>query len=184
MESQIRTAIDDGYTTFIMGMAQGVDIWAAEIVIQLRTENPQLKLIAAVPFPEYTKRWTQEWKSRAEAVIAQADLGFLVSEHYSLEAYQKRNMWMVDHSGLVISVFNGEAGGTDNCIQYAMSAGVPVRNIPDRAPNEHYSQISRDTDFDEDHIPPYEMIDTLMDLTDEEIEINISAIQANGHRTR
>ena len=33
LESEIRKAIQDGYITFISGMARGVDIWAAEIVL-------------------------------------------------------------------------------------------------------------------------------------------------------
>ena len=36
---------------------------------------------------------------------------------------------MVDHSGLVIAAYNGEAGGTQNTIQYADRCGIPVYNI-------------------------------------------------------
>lgn len=39
LESEIRKAIDDGFVTFISGMARGVDIWAAEIVLRLRDEG-------------------------------------------------------------------------------------------------------------------------------------------------
>ena len=46
---QIQQAITDGYTTFITGMGMGVDIWAAEIVIELRSSNPSLHLIAVEP---------------------------------------------------------------------------------------------------------------------------------------
>ena len=34
LEKAIDTAIQNGYTTFITGMAPGVDIWAAEIVLK------------------------------------------------------------------------------------------------------------------------------------------------------
>ena len=33
LEKAIADAIADGYVTFITGMAMGVDIWAAEIVL-------------------------------------------------------------------------------------------------------------------------------------------------------
>lgn len=36
LDAEIRKAIDDGFVTFISGMARGVDIWAAEIVLRLR----------------------------------------------------------------------------------------------------------------------------------------------------
>ena len=36
LKKEIRTAIADGFQTFISGMARGVDLWAAEIVLALR----------------------------------------------------------------------------------------------------------------------------------------------------
>lgn len=45
LEKEIRQAIADGLTVFITGMALGVDIWAAEIVISLRDNGYPLKLM-------------------------------------------------------------------------------------------------------------------------------------------
>ena len=36
LEKEILRAITEGFTVFISGMARGVDIWAAEIVLRLR----------------------------------------------------------------------------------------------------------------------------------------------------
>lgn len=49
LEKAIDTAIENGFTTFITGMAPGVDIWAAEIVLKKRKHkvhksSPQLFL--------------------------------------------------------------------------------------------------------------------------------------------
>ena len=49
LETQIDKAIEDGYTTFITGCAMGVDIWVGQIVIQKKTDHPDLHLIAATP---------------------------------------------------------------------------------------------------------------------------------------
>ena len=52
LQKEIRLAIADGINVFITGMAPGVDIWAAEIVLELRKkEELSLKLIAASPHP-------------------------------------------------------------------------------------------------------------------------------------
>ena len=48
LEEAILLAIRGGFTTFITGMATGVDIWAGEIVLELKSQYPELKLIAAV----------------------------------------------------------------------------------------------------------------------------------------
>ena len=56
LESEIRKAIDDGFVTFISGMARGVDIWAAEIVLRLRDEGKPIHLICASPFEGFERR--------------------------------------------------------------------------------------------------------------------------------
>lgn len=45
LETAIKDAIADGKNVFISGMARGVDIWAAEIVLRLRKEGANVKLI-------------------------------------------------------------------------------------------------------------------------------------------
>lgn len=50
LEKQIRQAIADGLDVFITGMARGVDIWAAEIVLKLRRKGAPIKLICACPY--------------------------------------------------------------------------------------------------------------------------------------
>ena len=42
MLSQIVALIDNGVTTFLTGMALGVDLWGAEIVLGLKPARPNL----------------------------------------------------------------------------------------------------------------------------------------------
>ena len=130
LEKEIRKAVSEGFTTFITGMAYGVDIMAGEIVVNLKKEFPAIKLIAAVPFPGFESRWGEEWKNRYQILFQQADLVRFICDSYASSAYQKRNEWMVNHSARIIAVFNGEPSGTKNTIDYARKAGVPVALIP------------------------------------------------------
>ena len=47
LKSAIQQAISDGYVTFISGMARGIDLWAAEIVIEEREKNSNIHLVCA-----------------------------------------------------------------------------------------------------------------------------------------
>ncbi len=125
---EIERAIDDGFTTFISGMAQGVDIWAAEIILKLRKKY-NLKLICASPFEGFENSWSEEWKHAYREIIKNADLVKYICPRYSSRCFQIRNEWMVDHSALVIAVWNGEPSGTKNTVVYAEKQGVEVRNI-------------------------------------------------------
>jgi len=57
---QIRQAIADGLIVYISGMARGVDIWAAQIVIRLRSEGYPVKLICDCPYDGFEKDWNQD----------------------------------------------------------------------------------------------------------------------------
>lgn len=50
LEIEIRQAVADGQNVFITGMARGVDIWAAQIVLKLRDEGQSVKLMCACPY--------------------------------------------------------------------------------------------------------------------------------------
>lgn len=125
----IDEAIAEGFKTFISGMSRGTDIWAAEIVLARRATNSALRLICALPYPHFEEHWAASWQARYHAILQQADLVRTISPSYSLASYQRRNEWMVDHSFLTLAVYNGEAGGTRNTIEYAKRQGIIVREI-------------------------------------------------------
>ena len=58
LEREIRAAITDGFQTFISGMARGVDIWAAEVVLRLRDNGSPIHLIAASPYQGFERAWS------------------------------------------------------------------------------------------------------------------------------
>lgn len=118
-----------GYLTFITGMAYGVDLWAGEIVVRLRQSNPDLHLIAAIPFPGFEGRWSSEWKKAYTDLLAKADLVRYICPSYNAGAYQRRNEWMVDHAARLIAVFNGAASGTKNTIDYAIRIGISIEYL-------------------------------------------------------
>ena len=129
LETAIKEAIADGKNVFISGMARGVDIWAAEIVLRLRNEGQNVKLICASPYDGFERGWSAEWQRRYNVILAAADLVRFICPGYSRACFQIRNEWMVDHSSLVIAVFNGQPSGTKNTIDYAKRKSVPCWNI-------------------------------------------------------
>jgi len=126
LEKAIDDAINDGFTTFISGGARGVDLYAAEIVIEKRKNNPDIKLIMAIPHPDFEKRWNPDDRLLYDYAIKNADLVKLINDHYFKGCYQIRNIWMVDRSSRVIAVYNGTAGGTRNTVDYAHSKEIKI----------------------------------------------------------
>lgn len=125
----IQKAISDGYTTFISGMARGVDIWAAEIVVAEKKKNKEIKLVCASPYEGFEKKWSFIEQHKYNTILKKADFVRYVCTHYSRQCFQIRNCYMVDRSSRVIAAYNGESGGTKNTIRYANSKNVEVENI-------------------------------------------------------
>lgn len=126
LKREIRTAIADGFQTFISGMARGVDLWAAEEVLALRDEGAAVRLICASPYRGFESRWSREWQERYHQVVERADLVRFICPGYSRDCFQRRNEWMVNHSARVIAVYNGGPGGTRNTVEYARAQDVPI----------------------------------------------------------
>ncbi len=126
LEIQILRAIADGQYVFITGMARGVDLWAAQIVLRLRDSGQPLKLMCACPYDGFEKSWRQEWQRQYRQILEAADFVKYVCNGYSRSCFQIRNQWMVDHAARVIAVFTGVPSGTKNTIDYAIRSHVPV----------------------------------------------------------
>ncbi len=130
LKEEIRTAIADGFQTFISGMSRGVDLWAAEAVLTLRDEGAAVRLICASPYRGFEGRWNREWQERYQQIMERADLVRFICPGYSRDCFQRRNEWMVNHSARVIAVYNSQPSGTRNTIEYARRCGVPVILLP------------------------------------------------------
>lgn len=129
LEKAIKDSVKEGFLTFITGMARGVDIWAAEIVLKLKEQNQNIRLICAMPYKGFEKKWKLYDIDIYNKIIEGSDEKVFVCQHYSSGCYQMRNCYMVDRSNKVIAVFNGKKGGTKNTIYYANRQGVDVINV-------------------------------------------------------
>ncbi len=108
-------------THFISGGALGVDIWAMEIVLELKEEYPNITLEAAIPCRSQSDRWNSKSQERYNRLLSSCDKVTLVGERYTADCMMKRNKYMVDNSDYVIAVWNGTPSGTGKTVKYAVS---------------------------------------------------------------
>jgi len=120
LKKEITKAINNGYDYFISGMALGIDMLCAEIILELKKSHPNIRLECAIPCINQTQRWNEESITKYENICSQADKITMVSETwYYNGCMAKRNKYMVDNSDMLIAVFNGSEGGTKQTIDYA-----------------------------------------------------------------
>lgn len=135
LHSGIAKAIENGHDTFLVGMAPGYDIIAAELVIFARRaySEKEIKLVGVLPYANFkdSKHFDVEWCERYDSVMEQVVETINVTEKddWRNGCYDLRNKFMVDNSSLLICYSTGKSGGTKSTVKYATDKGLKIINI-------------------------------------------------------
>ena len=112
--------IDNGIINFLTGMAEGFDMIATEVLINLRNSYPHIKIIAILPCLHQEKLWNKKQQERYKKIISLCDNKIVISQVYTNNCMQKRNAYMVRHSSILFACYDSISnGGTKNTINYA-----------------------------------------------------------------
>jgi len=136
----ISMAVESGYTTFISGLAEGTDLWAADYVLCHKRRNPDIRLIGVMPYLKHSKYFRPSYRETLKNIELRADLllstemnpdmvyGSNAGENRSPDLYRRRNYFMCDNSSAVIAFFDGAnyRSGTAQTVSYAKRCGLPV----------------------------------------------------------
>ncbi len=125
--SQITMLVESGVTDFLSGMAEGTDVYCAEIVLALREKNPALKLHCVLPHEGQADKWSDSARERYHAILKQADSVEYISREYYDGCMIDRNHRLVDSAGLLLAVYNGvQRSGTGATVNYARKIGREI----------------------------------------------------------
>ncbi|WP_100372802.1 DUF1273 domain-containing protein [Bacillus sp. FJAT-45037] len=73
LEQKFRSYINEGLEWVIISGQLGVEIWAAEVILMLKKEFPEVKLSVLTPFLQQEDRWKEETKEHYRSILQQAD---------------------------------------------------------------------------------------------------------------
>jgi len=126
LEQAIERAAGDGYRRFVTGMAQGVDMWCAEMVLDMKEDGQPFTLEAAVPARGQAARWNAPLKKRHERILRLCDNVICIGDSLDRETLLMRNRYMLSQSSLVIAVARKKSGGTAYTVNLASRLGITV----------------------------------------------------------
>ncbi len=115
-----------GFAHFITGMALGVDLYAAQIVLDLKAQYPQITLECVLPCAKQTAGWPARDRATYARILSACDRRTLLQAEYTKGCMQQRNRYMVNHADCVLAVWNGIPSGTGSTVRYARAKKVPV----------------------------------------------------------
>lgn len=102
--------INKGVRHFISGMALGVDMFSAEIVLNLKEKYPFITLECAIPCRFQCRKWSKEQQKRYYQIVRKSDLITIIKDEYTPECMKERNQYMVNKSDYIIAVCSRSAG--------------------------------------------------------------------------
>ena len=125
LENRLEEFIENGTDTFYCGMAVGFDLVCAQIILRLR-EKYAVKLIACIPYPGQSAKFSAAWRKIYDECVARADQKVTVSPEYSGFCMSARNQYMVNRADYVYAYLYDAKGGTANTVRYAQEKGKRV----------------------------------------------------------
>ena len=126
----IEQLIQEGYTHFLSGGALGMDMFAAEAVLELKGKYPNILLEMVSPFDGQADRWDFRYKARHDRLFRAADKITATSHEYTKACMFRRNRYLVDNADLLLAAYDGLTGGTAMTVGYAKDLGIQVETIP------------------------------------------------------
>ena len=128
LRDAVIASIKDGYLYFGAGGALGFDTLAAQTVLELKKDYPNIKLILVLPCKTQTRGWEQEDIEEYDRIIGAVDKVVYTSQNYYRGCMQKRNRHLVDFSSLCICYLNKSTGGTAYTVDYAKKNKLTIIN--------------------------------------------------------
>lgn len=126
VEKEIRNLYAKGVENFLCGMAMGFDILCGEIVIKLKSELPNIKLIAIIPCVNQAVSFPKREKDRYFALKQNADEILYTGTEYTFDCMHRRNRFLIDNSSFCICYLMRSNGGTFYTVNYANAKEVQI----------------------------------------------------------
>ena len=139
LEITEREGYDQEYV-FYHGGALGYDNFSFEVIQKLKLDYPRLKVkqVIAIPFKKQYIKWNEsdildyfaQMDLADEVIYVDKQLGYRTPNQkediYYSSKMTMRNLYMVNHSDIVIGCYDGSKGGTYNCLEMARDKGREI----------------------------------------------------------
>jgi len=119
LENRLRALIDEGLEWVILSGQLGVETWAAEVVLEMKKEFPDLKYAVLTPFLEQEKNWNETKQEKYQMIIDKADFHrSLTNKPYEAPwQFIEKNKFFLRNSDGILIVYDEETEGSPKFIK-------------------------------------------------------------------
>lgn len=123
LQKRLIAFAEDGLEWVLISGQMGVEMWAAEVVLDLQ-ESWDLKVAIFPPFENQESRWPEQIQEKYQTLLAAADFYKPIYQGDYKGAYQfkAKNMWLVDKSDGCLLLMDEEFPGSTKFFHQASEA--------------------------------------------------------------
>lgn len=122
-----------GYTHFYSGMSEGIDMLAANAVLDFKEEHPDVRFVAVIPFKGQQEQYSTTGKNDYQSICTEADeIVTLADEFTGNDLYLQRNNYLLENCSTMVCYRDGQCDVMVYTYNRAEKAGIPIINLCDR----------------------------------------------------
>ncbi len=106
IREQLALLCEQGVRRFLMGGSLGVDLWAGDILLELKEQYNDIELILVLPYAKHDRDWDKRDRHRL-SVLRQHSSEVLITgteEAAPVDNFKKRDQYMIRHSDRLLAV--------------------------------------------------------------------------------
>lgn len=114
IKKQLLALLDEGLEWVIVSGQWGVELWAAEAVLELQEEYPELQLAVITPFIEQDEKWNEPKQEYYRSIVRRANyINSVTKTKYDGPwQFKEKNKFLLRNSDGMILLYDEEMEGS------------------------------------------------------------------------
>lgn len=136
IKKELLRLYENGLDWVLISGQLGVELWAAEVVFEIKREHPNLKLAVLTPFLNQNEGWNEGNKEYYEMILSQADFVDSISKQPYLgpQQFRNRNKIFLHKSQGMLIIYDEQNEGSPKYIleeakRYKVDNNYEIRTI-------------------------------------------------------
>lgn len=119
LDQELRALLDEGLEWVVISGQQGVETWAAEVIIELKNEYPNLKYSIITPFLEQEKNWNEIKQQKFHYIVSKADFTTSVTKRPYEAPWQfiEKDKFIIQNTDGILLVYDEENEGSPKYVK-------------------------------------------------------------------
>ncbi|MCA0970389.1 DUF1273 domain-containing protein [Halobacillus litoralis] len=114
LRKRIVNLVDDGLEWVLVSGQMGVELWAAQVVLDMKDEGYEINLGVIPPFENQDERWPEDLQLAYEEVTMTADFFQPIynKKYEGPHQFKAKDQFLIEHSDGTLILFDEETDGS------------------------------------------------------------------------